>query len=442
MRKGKVIGWLQGGMATLAALLLCLGTAGQAGAQMGQFQDYGEQFTKAIQGGKFSGSFRFSYEYSDLKDPARHHPASGFNVRTRLNYKSAAFYGVSGFIQLQNVSNIEEDFNDAKGSAQKNRDVIADPDGSRVHQGYLDLGFLPKTHIKIGRQEIILDDHRLVGNIGWRQNAQSFDGVTVTSNIVKGLTLFGGYVDRVNTILLEQKDLDGFWMFHATYGGIQGMKLSAFCYLLNSEGGDKNDRDLATYGLRATGKVMMIRYALDYAYQTDWNDRDYDVSANMFNGYLAADLNKMISIGAGISYIEGQDDKDPKKDRAFDTLFSTAHKFNGWADDFLGTNGGKLVDGLIDYYGDLTVHYFGAKFKVVYHYFDNQTDDATKGKFDDAYGDEWDALAVKKLYRNVKGLIKYAHYNERNSSGRYAKLLGLVGGHDEDVFWTRLMISF
>ncbi len=424
---------LRGAVLTLGCVALLVGLV-----SLGYAQDFGQEIAQAIQGGKFSGGFRFSYEYSDLKDPKRNSPASGFNVRTRLNYKTADFYGVSAFIQLQNVSNIEEDFNDLKGSAQKHRDVIADPDGSRVHQGYLDFGFLPKTHIKLGRQEIILDDHRLVGNIGWRQNAQSFDAVTVTSNIVQGLTLFAGYADRLNTILLEQEDLDGFWMFHATYGGIQGVKVTAFCYLLDSEGGNKNDRDLATYGVRATGKVMMIRYALDFAHQTDWNDRDYDVSANMFNGYLAADLNKMISFGAGISYIEGQDDKNPKDDRAFDTLFSTAHKFNGWADDFLNTNGGKLVNGLIDYYGDVTVHYFGAKFKVVYHYFDSQTDDPNG--FDDAYGDEWDALAVKKLYKNVKGLIKYAHYNEKNSSALHAG--GLVGGHDEDVFWTRLMISF
>ncbi len=394
-----------------------------------------DEFFKAIQGGKFSASVRVSYEYSDLKDPAGKSPASGLNVRTRLNYKTGQFMGTSAFIQLQNLTNIEEDFNDLKGGAQKNRDVIADPEGSRVHQAYLDFTFIPKTHIKLGRQEIILDDHRLIGNIGWRQNAQSFDGVTITNKSIQDVILFAGYANRQNTILLTQNDLDGFWMFHATYTGIKGHKLSAFCYLLNSE---NDTRDLATYGLRAVGKVMMLRYAIDYAYQTDWQDNDIDVSAQMFNGYLGMDLNNMFAVGAGVSYIEGQDDSNSADDRPFDTLFSTAHKFNGWADVFLGTNGGKLKNGLLDYYADLTIKYMGAKCKLVYHYFDS-TDDDVNG-FDDAYGDEFDAVIVKKLYKNVKGLVKYAHYNEKNSSARRA--VGLVGGHDEDVFWTRLMVSF
>ncbi len=403
--------------------------------QQAKSQTIVDDFFKALQGGKFSGSFRLGYEYSDLKQSPKISPAHGFNVQSRLNYRTGEFYKCSGFLQLQNVSNLMEEFNDTKGGAQKDRDPIADPEGSRVHQGYVDLGFLPQTVIRLGRQEINLDDQRLVGSIPWRQNAQSFDAVTITNKSIKDLELFAGFADRVNTIKLTQVDLDAFWMFHATYSGIKGHKLTAFTYLLDAEG---DPRDIVTYGLRATGKIAMIKYAVDYAYQTDWNDNDLDVGAQMFNAYLGAIINKMFSAGVGFSYIEGKDDSD---DRPFDTLFSTAHAFNGWADDFLKTNGGGLVNGLADYYVDVTVKYMGAKFKAVYHYFDTTDDDVVKD-FDDAYGDEIDLLLVKGLYKNVKGLLKYSHYNERNSSGTYANQLGLLGGHDEDVFWARLMVKF
>ena len=411
---------------------------GLSGKVMGQ--TVAGDFFEAIRGGKFSGAIRTSYEYSDLKQSPAVSPAHGFTARVRLAYRTADFLGTSGFMQIQHVADLWDDYKIPKGPEANNRqrDIIADPPGSRVYQAYIDFKQLPETVVRFGRQVIIMDDHRLIGTIGWRQQAQSFDAVSLTNKSIPGLELYAGYAYKVLTIFRTQKRLDGFYIFHAKYTGIKGHTLSSFVYLLDSEGDAANDRDLATYGLRAAGKVGMIRYALDYAYQTDWKDRDYDVSAQMFNVYVGCDLNEMYSLGAGIGYLEGQDDADPEDDRAFDTLFSTAHKFNGWADVFLSTNGGKLVNGLMDYYVDFTVKYMGAKIKFVYHYFDSTDDDAVN--FDDAYGDEFDVVVVKKLHKNVKGLLKYAHYNERNSSARLAR--GLVGGHDEDVFWARLMVNF
>ena len=394
-------------------------------------QTYADDFFNALQGGKFSGSLRVGYEYSDLKQSPAVSPASAFNVQTRLNYRTGEFMQTSAFIELQNVSNIEEDFCVSPG-CNRQRDVIADPEGSRIEQAYLDFKFLPQTTIRLGRQNINLDDQRLIGTIQWRQNAQVFDALSITNKSVPDTTIFLAYVDRVNTIKLTHIDLDALYLINATYAGIKGHKLTAFCYLLDSTSKADSGRDSATYGVRAAGKVAMLNYAVDYAHQSDFADSD-NTDADMFNAYLAGKIT-MVTIGAGYSYISGQDDND----KPFDTLFSTAHKFNGWADDFLSTNGGRLVNGLSDYYADISIKYMGAKFKAVYHYFDS-TDDSANG-FDDAYGDEIDLLAVKKLHKNVKGLLKYAHYNERNSSA--INSAGLVGGHDEDVFWTRLMIKF
>ncbi|MBC2717295.1 MAG: hypothetical protein HF978_18465 [Desulfobacteraceae bacterium] len=79
----------------------------------------------------------------------------------------------------------------------------------------------------------------------------------------------------------------------------------------------------------------------------------------------------------------------------------------------------------------------GMNFKAVYHYFDTTED---YNGFDDAYGDEIDLLIVKKINANLKVLLKYAHYNEKNNSGSLAS--NLTGGYDKDVFWTRLIYSF
>ena len=56
----------------------------------------------------------------------------------------------------------------------------------RFHQG--DDFFEPSHHIA-GLQEILIDNHRFVGNVGWRQNHQSFEAARVTWDLTEAFTL-------------------------------------------------------------------------------------------------------------------------------------------------------------------------------------------------------------------------------------------------------------
>ncbi|MCD6389114.1 MAG: hypothetical protein DRP37_01710 [Thermodesulfobacteriota bacterium] len=110
-----------------------------------------------------------------------------------------------------------------------------DPNGSRVHQAYLDFTGIPDTTVRPGRQEIILDDARLIGNVNWRQNGQSFDAVSITNESVPDVTLFGSYINQVNTITLDDLDLDSLILLNSRYTGIKDQSITAFCYLLDTE---------------------------------------------------------------------------------------------------------------------------------------------------------------------------------------------------------------
>ena len=83
-------------------------------------------------------------------------------------------------IQPQFTTNFVEDYR-WPGGGDADYDVIADPDDTRIHQGYFDLKFIPDTVIRAGIQEILLDDVRFFGNVGWRQGAQSFTAITATN---------------------------------------------------------------------------------------------------------------------------------------------------------------------------------------------------------------------------------------------------------------------
>jgi len=394
----------------------------------------------ALKSGTPGVELRLSYEASDLKNNGKT-TANSVTMRTRLSYRTGdlnlGFAKTSGFVQFHNLSTFMDQYNDITNTGRPETseyDVVADPRGTRVHQAYMDFKILSTT-IRAGRQEIIMDDHRLIGNIGWRQNGQSFDAVTITNKSISDLELFAGYIAKINTILLTDKDLgdSGLIMAHAKYTGIKGMTVSVYDYLLDSDADAAgHHKDFGIVGGRVKGKIPLskdfnVEYEGDYSKQHSYKDgRNYD--GYMVNGFFGLNFGG-IGIGSGYSKISGQRGER----RAFDTLFSTAHKFNGWSDQFLKTNGGNLVGGLEDIYFQLKAQCKPArtKFLAVYHIFDV----ANKGAYGGRYGDEINVQTVTKVYDNITLLLKYASYFASNGKGNPA-------GKDENVFWTRVGYKF
>lgn len=57
---------------------------------------------------------------------------------------------------------------------------MADPECTEANQAYLQMKLGTFTGIA-GRQRVILDNARFIGNVGWRQNEQTYDAVTFKS---------------------------------------------------------------------------------------------------------------------------------------------------------------------------------------------------------------------------------------------------------------------
>ncbi len=379
-------------------------------------------FLDSIKNGKASLELRFSLEYSDLDDATNLDSATGLTLRTRLGYQTEDYNGFSMFLQMHNVSQIIDNYR-WPGGGDPNYDVIGDPDGSRVHQFFLTYKFTDSFSVKAGRQEIIFDDARLIGNVGWRQNGQSFDGAVFTFK--KGRNkLDVAYVYRVNTIFLTHINLDGLYAFHDTFTVSKNMKITAFAYLLDTESVEPDSRDSGTYGIRLLGSVENFSYDFTYAIQNDFADGE-NHGGDMINAFFNYNFGKF-ALGAGYNMISGQDGND----RPFDTLFSTAHKFNGWADQFLATNGGNLINGLDDYFFQFSTVIGGHKVVAVYHMFDTNQN-VTYGE---KYGDEFDLLVIKKINKNLSCLFKAAFYNAKNYENNPTT--------DETVLWMRMTYKF
>jgi len=362
---------------------------------------------------------RLSYENSDVKDNGTD-AASSMTMRTRVGYKSGNFGNSSLTFQLQDISALVRNYSPVRPGYDK----VADVEGAGVQELYLDSKLNDKFSSRLGRQEIIMRDARLIGNIGWRQHGQSFDALKVTGKLSDNFTVLGGYVTRIKTIFNTQANIEYLGMMDVTYTGIKGHSIAGMAYLLDALGNAPTDRDKATYSLRAQGKFGQIEYMADYVTQKKYADATAG-GGTMVRGFVASKVGSSVKIGVGYSSLSGASGTD----RAFDTLFSTAHKFNGWSDQFLSTNGGGLTAGINDMYFQAGGSVSGSKLLARYHIFDMETGSGT-------YGNEIDLLWKKKLHPHLTGLLKVAIYSADagNTAG--------VGSHDETVFWARGIYKF
>ena len=61
--------------------------------------------------------------------------------------------------------------------------LINDPDEVELNRAQLSYALNKDLSATIGRQRILIDDQRFIGNVGWRQNEQTFDSARVDGGV-------------------------------------------------------------------------------------------------------------------------------------------------------------------------------------------------------------------------------------------------------------------
>ena len=143
--------------------------------------DNHDDLATAITSGDASLNLRYRYEYVD--QDSFDEDAHASTLRMRLNYQTGSWRDWSGFLEFDHVLEVFlNDYNSGSGTSSGNRNqypVVADPDGSDLNQVYLQYAPNADWQTRVGRQRILLDDQRYVGGVGWRQNEQTYDGLSV-----------------------------------------------------------------------------------------------------------------------------------------------------------------------------------------------------------------------------------------------------------------------
>jgi hypothetical protein len=210
-------------------------------------------FTEALTTGTPSVDIRLRYEDVEQDNTAQN--ASALTLRTRLSYTTGLFKGFSAVVEMEDNRIVLGQGDYTVGPTGYNTgiySVIADPEFTELDQGFIQYkgdGF----SAKLGRQVITMDNHRFVGHVGWRQDRQTFDGVSAQFSPVKGLTVKYAYITQRNRIFAEAANLDAKdHLINASYKTSLGT-LTGYGYLLEVD--NDMDNGLDTYGIRFSGST-------------------------------------------------------------------------------------------------------------------------------------------------------------------------------------------
>lgn len=246
--------------------------------------------------------------------------------------------------------------NDAYNSTANRRTaypVIADPQGAEINQAWLRWQDA-RGDVTAGRQRIAHDNQRWIGNVGWRQNEQTFDAITGTWQPTTAVVLRAARIERVHRVnsdraldpLARERDLQGNVLNASWTGGAH--RLTGYVHAIE-------DEDVPAMSTRTLG----LRYALAPAAGTrPWGvtlegarQRDHAGNPLSFShGYWLVEPSlamRAVTLRAGREHLGG----DGR--HALQTPLATLHAFNGWADRFTVTPASGLDDRYLSANGSL-----------------------------------------------------------------------------------------
>lgn len=268
-------------------------------------------------------------------------------LRTRLSMSIAPATHISGFVQVQDARLWGEE-----DPVHWHSTLDGNLSGIGLHQLYFEIDrlFGASVRARIGRQELVYGNERLLGAADWRNSGRTFDAAVLgyrtertnfdvfAAQLVDipvrdaGERLYGSYAThRFHSAFVA----DAFVLFDANTENIQA-------------GPDSGAMRLARFtpGVNLHGGAGRFEWIGEGAYQIG-RIAAGDAPRRSIGAYL---VSAACSVGfwregrAGVSFTRHSGDADPSDDRwgAFDILFGTSHRFYGVMDyfpAFIGTRG-------------------------------------------------------------------------------------------------------
>jgi hypothetical protein len=295
----------------------------------------------------------------------------------------------------------------------------SDSNGFSIHQAWGEILFDSNLSLKIGRQEIIYDDQRIFGNVGWVQQARSHDAALLRYKKEKFKFDLGFAYNQDGAALtgttlttpFTYKSMQYAW-FHNDWQNFSGsfLLLNNGLQFIDDVNADNNEtRYSQTLGSHLKYHKGDLGLVGNLYYQFGKDLGDNDLSAYLLAIEANYKLSQQWNIGLGLEVLSGNDNGAPSngENKAFTPFYGTNHKFNGHMDYFYVRNHINNV-GLIDIYAKAGVH-LGQKSNIYMflHNFSAAADLA--GGDSKQLGTEIDLVYAYAIDENIKIMAGYSH---------------------------------
>lgn len=380
-------------MNKLLTLLLLFGSSGSVCAQ----------FTLS---GEFRPRSEYRHGFATLADKDQD-PAFFTEQRARLN----AMYSNSKYT-------VKIVFQDVRTWGSQPQLVNNDGALTTVHEAWGSLKLSNSSNLKIGRQEIVLDDSRLFGNVAWAQQARSHDAVMFENGIndfsLKLAVAYNQDGPQINTnyysIIRSYKTFQFLWL-KQKFGSVDG----SFIFLNNGlQSGTLIDGETnfsQTLGLNLDFPSGDLKPGGSVYYQTGKDGGGTDISALQYQLDLTYKASDKTSFLLGYEVLSGNDETSTStENEAFNPFFGTNHKFNGLMDYFyVGNHAGSV--GLQDLFLQVVTKGIKWQTQAAVHYFTSngeQLDPLTNAAADKYLGTEVDLVFSHQSSKDVNVKIGYS----------------------------------
>lgn len=335
-------------------------------------------------------------------------------VRLRLGIETPDWHGLDAGLMFHGNRVIGNRLY-ADSVTPTNRPVVADPADTGISQAWLRYRAGDSFQTRIGRQRIIDDNARFIGNVGFRQLEQTFDAATLEWTPGDAWSVNLQYLDRAHRIfgtshpnpLMAEADLDS-WVgivsrsFGETTAGV-------YAHRFEYEDRPASHENL---GLRLHGPLpgdTGFTYRLEYATQSGIDGRGPADSQD----YMHLKVSQQLE---GWRWFLGHERLSGDGQDSFQTPFATLHAHNGWADRFLTTP----TVGLQDTWVGVATRIGAWQFLVKLH--DFSADSGSQG-----LGQEIDLSLGRALSGPWRTQLKLAAYSGDTSQPDVNKVWWTVG---------------
>ncbi|UXI70477.1 alginate export family protein [Tahibacter amnicola] len=353
---------------------------------------------------------RIRYEHVD--DARFAHDAQALTVRARAGLQWAISPTWTALVEAEATQAVGADHFNSTDNRRTNYPTVVDPDNVELNQAWV--AWAPRDTFRAvgGRQRLIYENQRFIGNVGWRQNEQTFDAIDLSWRPEAKTTLRYSYLDRVQRVFgndhsnasLARWDLDGHLVSAAR--SIGPGTLTVYGHWIEN-------RTLVANSQRNAG----IRYVAKggRADGPGWHGTAEVTRQSAYGGSHFSAQTYVLAEG-GVTWPSnkitvGYERLGGDGRYGFSTPLATLHAFNGWADLFLTTP----PSGLQDRYAGWRYAKGPWEFQLWRHRYS-----ADAGSRD--YGREWNALASRRLSPRWSSQVKFARYASDGFGADVSKL--------------------